>query len=270
MKISKVRVIGRTTVDFPIVGALPSDSFICKGVDGLGAPKRDVAISETVDQGGQYQGSHVQYRQVVIRVGLSPNYAEEQTTETLRGTLYGLLSPGPSDIVDIHLMMGEDVVLKTRGPVETIDPVIFSKSPQVQIVIPCLDAPLYGPDEVTVLAGVGATDDYVIDYEGSYPSGFKVDLLFAEDLPFFIVTKDGKEMRIDHFFDTDDQLTIDTRAGLRSIVKTVGAVETNIIKDLSSDSTWLDLYPGDNNITTNNAGYTWNYAARYTPLYWGI
>ncbi len=57
MDITKIRIIGLSTVDLPIIGALPSDSYILKAADGLGPPESDVSIASSLEQWGRLSGT---------------------------------------------------------------------------------------------------------------------------------------------------------------------------------------------------------------------
>lgn len=269
MKITSVRVIGATAVDFPLLGMTPSDSYICSGIDGLGGGKRNAAIKD-----GYYQGSTAVAKQLVIRVTVNPDYGVGQTTEDLREVLYGLLSPGDTDLVEVELYEGATLVASLQGVVESIDPVLFAKEPTVQIVVLSLNAYFEAPTDVTIAApAIGGFDVWTIPYVGNYPTGFYFRIVFTDVLSEFKLAKGTKHMILEHEFVVGDEIVIDTRRGSREI-RNMADGAANIVDALTDDSTWLELYPGDNVFSAFADGsptsFTWVNAAIYRAKYWGV
>lgn len=273
MDFTKVRLVGLSTVDLPIVGALPSDPYILKNADGLGPPESDVFIANTLYLGGVYQGRRPQGREIVLTVGLSPNYTSGQTVQSLRTALYGLLTPGTvEDSIPVQIMNGSTIVAVTDGYVKNIVPVYFTKDPEVQITITCAQSYLQAPAVVNVAtASLSKTAPSIVN-AGTAPTGFHMEVTFTAAKSVLTIGTDAtflKQMRFDYSFLSGDTLVFDTRPGLRSVQLIRNGVTSNIISALNSASTWLLLHGGVNTFSVITNTFNWG-PVFYTPQYWGV
>jgi Phage tail protein len=268
MYFTKLRLVGLTTIDLPIIDALPSDPYILKSVTGLGPPEVDVSIMNTLNAGGFYQGRRPQTREPVVHIGLNPDYKIEQTVSDLRQDLYGLLTPGADDIVKIQIWDDIDLLLYTTGYVKKLEIAPFSKTPEVQVTISCLQQYLLSLDDLYV--DPGSTSAPTITNVGTAPAGFHMEVVFSAGMPQWEITaSNGDKMLFDYDFLSGDTLIFDTRPGVRGIKVLRGVTEMNILWALSSDSTWLMLHGGDNYFTTVPTTFAWG-DVYYLPQYWGI
>lgn len=268
MKFTKVRFIGLSAIDLPIVDALPSDHYILKDIEGLGPPEVDVSISKTLYAGGVYQGRRPQNREVVAKVGLNPDHAVGQTASDLRSSLYGMLTPGSTDNVQLDLLDGANVVASTIGYVSNLEIVPFSNEPQVQVVMPCLQPYLHAPNILFVDPGSQLAP--TIENSGTAPTGFYMEIIFTGNLSSWaLLDVNGKKMEFNYDFIANDKLAFDTRAGSRGIWLTRDSVTSNIIYSLSTDSVWHQFYGGDNIFSTSSQAFNWG-DVYYLPQYWGI
>ncbi len=222
-------------------------------------------------ENNQYLGRDAQPRQIVIRVGLNPNYAIGQTVSSIRETLYGLLTPGASDLITVRMMNGPNVVVQAVGTVNKMEIVPFSKDPEVQITIDCLESYLSASTYVTK---AGITDfDNTIDNIGSVTVGFFYEMIFTADRAGCTIFAGGPatlpQMHFDYPFLDGDVLQVNTQKGRRSIKVKRGSTTLNAIRALSVDSVWLMMHPGENTFWMSPAVNDWGNVI-YTPKYWGI
>ena len=270
MYFTKIRLSGHTSIDLPIVGALPSDKYLLKEASGLGPPEIDVVISETINSSGIYQGARPQRREIVMNIGLNPDFTMGQTVGDLRTVLYGLLTSGSSNwkiVVDI--MDGDTVVMYTTGYVKNLEIVPFSKEPLAQLVISCVDQFFIGVNDVYVEPDLLEPH---IENIGTAPTGFRLEVLVdGHFLTWGLTDALGNEMRVLHNTgEADiDKVIIDTRPGLRGVWSVTGSVATSILYSLTANSVWLMLHSGDNVFTPYNTDHDWG-TTFYRPQYWGI
>jgi hypothetical protein len=277
MKFTGMRIVNGGNIDFPIIGALPSDTYILKSVDGLGPPDNDVSIAMTVDQGGVFQGRRPQNREIVMRVGLNPNYAINQNASDLRETLYALLSPvSPTESVTVAIMNGATVLMQTPGYPKRIEIVPFSKDPEVQITIPC-DTPYFSAQIPTILSGAtfpSAKTNFTIDNPGSAPTGFQMEVTFTASLSTWQLNtypSPTRKMLFEYPVISGDRIQFDTRPGSRFIRHIRGSTTTNIICSLSGDSVWMQLFRGINTLGTSSQAFNWGPGPiLFVPRYWGV
>lgn len=289
MYFSKIRLAGLTNVDLLKDGARPSDPYIFKSADGLGAPEGDVSIQQTLYQGGVYQGRRPQLREIVIRVGLNPNWNVGQTSADLRDELYGLLTPSYGEIMKVQLMDDTDIVAQTDGVVKRIEPVLFAKEPEAQITISCTQSYLTAPIDLYLssLAKVidGSYTIFDIPNAGTAPSGFYLSMVFNSDhggslqISQYGVTF-GPILSItpDTAFAAGDQLEVNTIAGQRGLwVTRSGSSTRHSLIDQANNAgangmMWLQLHGGLNRFKVNNTDFAWGpvFAFMQTPAFWGV
>lgn len=268
MRMTKVRLNGLTVVDLPIIGALPTDPYVSKNWDGLGPPEIDVSIADTLNAGGVYQGRRPQSREIVGAIGLNPDHGADQTASDLRSTLYGMLTPGYIDYITVQIMDGDTVVCETQGYVRRLEINPFSKDPEVQITIACLQQYLLAP-EIIFVEPTG-TNNFPILNEGTAPAGFHMEVIFTDALASWVLSDaSGQKMEFVYGFLVGDLLEFDTRPGSRGVWVTRGGVRTNIIWTLSTDSIWYMFHGGENIFFTSSEAFSWG-DVFYLPQYWGI
>lgn len=267
MNFTKIRLQGLYTIDLPHFGLRSTNKFVLKSADGLGPPEIDNFLVN-----GIYNGRQAQDRQVIIRVGLAPNYAISETPSSLRTMLYGLLTSGPDDSILLQLMNGPTVMMQTKGYVSKVEPVIYTKDPEVQITIDCEGPYLKAPALTTLVPTT--KDTFAVDSPfGTDTFGFYYELTFTANVTNWILYTGGPgagaKMELDYAFLSGDKLMVDTRKGQRSIKRTRAGATTNLIYTLSSDSIWVELHPGTNNFWTSSTAFDWGKVV-FTPQYWGV
>lgn len=268
MQITKIRLDGRTNIDLPIFGLRHSSRYIVKQVDGLGPPEVDVRIDQHL-----YLGRQPADREIVLRVGLNPEYATGETPASMRQDLYGLLTPGASDLIAVKLMNGPNILMQQSGAVKNIEINPFAKDPEVQITIDCLTSYFAAPAQVTFVPPLRST--FTVPYAGTVSTGFYLELDITYDWDTFSLYaseegESGPKMRLDTTkFNDGDTLVIDTRTGRKGVKLLRGATTIRILDALSDDSIWFQLHPGDNTFWTSRQSFDWGQII-FTPLYWGI
>lgn len=277
MKFTSMELVGVTTIKLPIVGLKHSDRYILKAVDGTGPPEISVSISNLLDSGGAVQNSQPNLRQLVLKVGLTPSWAQNITASDLRDELYGLLSsPGLHNKITINFMSDsplKPVVAKTQGVVSRLETVPFGQKPEVQITIDCDSAYLEATEDITIVA---PAYDNIIEFEnqGTAPSGFVLETTLGANrsyLTFGIPTPQGDSyIGFDREFKAGDEIFIDTNPdSLNATVKEfVGGQTKTLLDSMRSESQWLKLHGGTNQVRV----YTdvLSFSLTYRPKFWGV
>ena len=284
MRLSKIRLSGISNIDLNVAGASPGDRFVLKDVTGLGPTEHDVLISNTRKQGGLYQGRNAQLREVVVRIGLNPKYALNETASDLRNEIYDLLVPGEigkKDMAYCQLFEGSDLWGYSTGYFRRIEIVPTAKDPEVQVTMACLSAYFTGPLRIIDHRTKNKNNFYIKNI-GSAPTGFYMRLEFTQNRnppmsggsiagPSWWIQSEisGKRMSFLNPFENGDELIIDTRPGFRKVQRLRGAVTTDLISALQLDEEWFMLRKGNNTFTTSNQRFTWK-SINYYPQYVGI
>lgn len=271
MKFTKIRLVGLDPIDLHIQSAHPSDPYILKAADGLGPPEVDVAIATTIYSGGIYQGRRPQGREIVLRVGLNPDYGSYQTASDLREEIYSLLSPGygQDESVQIHIMNNDALVAQTLGFVKRIEVAAFTQDPEVQITIATL-LPYFEAPEEYYQDPMGSLSAPELKNIGTARTGFYMSVRFLETLSSWQISDaDGNKMLFEHNFLANDVLLFDTNPGSRGIWRTRDLITTKVVYILSPDSSWLTLKGGWNTFVTSSPSFEWG-DVYYRPKFWGI
>ena len=269
MKFTKIRLTGLTAIDLPIVGALPSDRYILKGVDGLGPTEVDVSMSDTINAGGVYLGRRPHNREPVIRIGLNPDHSAGQSASDLRSSLYGMLTPGSDDVVLLEIIDGSTVVASTVGYVKKLEIAPFSQTPEVQVTLACTQPYLQAPNILFVAPGGSKAAPEIVN-TGNAPSGFHMEVIFSAPVSSWILTDvKARKMEFVHDFLAGDKLAFDTRPGLRRVELTRDLMTTKLLSALAFGSVWHMLHGGNNIFSASSTSYNWG-DVYFRPLYWGI
>lgn len=118
-----------------------STPYLVKSIDGLGPVKAEIATSSYGSQnGGLVKATRLGMRTIVIKLGYAPDYLGNQTIENLRRDLYSYFPPKGE--VTLRVLNDAYQSVDIKGVVESNEPVIFTKDPEVQITILCVE-PLF-------------------------------------------------------------------------------------------------------------------------------
>ena len=280
MKWDKLRLVGATNVDLPVLGADPSGPFILKGVDGLDPPPVDVAFARARGQRGVRQKRTPQYRQIVAEIGLQPDYNTGQTSADLRNTLYGLLTPKYDQMVKAQIMLGTSVIAEAQGDISNLEASIFTKDPEVQASLDCDSAYLIAPTAInqlptrSIVSGQTALD---ITNPGDAPTGFYIRFTLQETLSGSLrLSEDsafGRTIEISGPHAAGDTILIDTRPGQRKVsrIPSGQSGEVSILNNVVEGSPWLMLHGGANRLLLNATLFDWySQGFTHTPMYWGV
>lgn len=282
MKFTSIRVVGSSVVDLPKQDIDPLNPFLLKGADGLGPTPANVAIKKT-RLGGSYQNISPDLREISLSIGLNPDWSVGQTADDLREILYQLMAPEDGQFLKIQLVNGETVVAETTGLVENIEPVLFSKDPQVLVTIPCMDAYFKAPLDVVQSPDLtdtgGSSVFFDVENDGSASSGFWMGFLFtATHSGSFQILNDSSPVKIMSIttgsnWVTGDRLLVDTRPGTRGVWKLPNGSSTpqSVLNSMSSTSPWFTLQKGSNRFTVNSRFWDWYvFGVIHKPAYLGV
>ena len=215
MKFTSIRLEGLNDIDLYLSNADPSDPYILKSAEGLGPPEIDISIAATRHMDGYYKGRNAQYREIVLTIGLNPNYRDNITVSDLRSRLYGLLSAGSSDSIDVVIIDDDKRLMRTTGYIKKMEIVPFSANPEVQLTIPCVTACFQAQNDVYVdiSSDLGWQD---VDNIGTAETGIVFQATALEPAPVFELTDDRQNFMFVYYpFVTNDTIIVDTRPGSR-------------------------------------------------------
>lgn len=258
-------------VDFPIDGEIVDSPYKLKSITGLNPPSTNVAISDQVDSGGTNLGANPVNREIVMIVGFQPNYAAGQSVADLRQALYTKLFPRYGRHMTFSIQdSNRTTLLSVIGQVKNVDADIFSKEPQVVITMACYGPYLRKWNQQKTQISLLSKDPLPLTCNGNAPTGFYMELQFTGFTSLFSFT-DENDDRLAFFYNfiNGDIISFDTTPGRRTARILRGVDDDNLMPYLTSDSVWLQLYEGINNIQPN----TQNFFLKKIILnenYWGV
>lgn len=269
MYFTKIRLTGLHIVDLPIVNASSTDKYILKDVDGLGPPDVDVSMVNTTSSKSFFQSKNPQVREVVLRVGLNPNYSTNETVADLRTQFYGFLTPGGTKTVRIELLNDTEPLVYLTGYTKRIEIAPFSQTPELQITIVCVEKYLTSPERIYL--SPESLERPVIVNVGTAPVGFHIEMNLTFPSTYWKITNEfGEFFRVDYPFTDTHRLIIDTTDNNKGVwVKEGEAEPVSIISGIAFGSTWLELHGGANEFVTQYSYFYWG-DVYYQPQYWGI
>lgn len=270
---------------------LPIDSeesdFVLKNVVGLGPVNASIATSSFSSlDGGHYQSSRRGTRNVVFDVGLDPDYGQTSVF-ALRNQLYAFFMTDTEVSLMFRLydrfetdIASEFLEVVTTGRVESCEPNMFTKDPEVSISVICFSPDFVSPEITTLQFDTSVGIEREIDYKGTTPTGllltldvdkpvtlsFSIELRGPDNVTEAIyITQTGLDL---DFGDTLVFSTVPTEKYAKLIR---GGVEYSFLNKMQSSSRWLTLRPGLNHLKYNVAvspgiPYTLSYLTRYGGL----
>lgn len=295
MKVNHIELISSDGEKFCTLGFRDPKSlnpYVMKGIVGLDAAEITPKFYGIgTDSRVKYYNMTLAARDIVLRIGLNPNFIESESFSDLRDMLYRKLVSTRSGEVRVYFKDGpgsEGVRGYTYGFVSKIESPLL-QDPEVQITLHCIDPVLRGltdlyTEEDLVPEGDGSL--IVTDDVTTKPHLFNYQMEVTEDCPMVSVHDDAHyddwEFRIvpgiigaDTGFLAGDLITVIAQTGiLTSLTKQVllqrGGAPFPIADKVQPGSLWPVIFPGDNQFVVETAGdYTW-ISMQYAPEFWGI
>lgn len=131
--------LGNFLLKLPVASRDSSVPFIVKDVTGLGPVQATISSSNSAGQDGvAIQSSRLGSRNIVMKIGYHPDYQQNNTVQSLRRDLYSYFAPKRE--VRLRFYNDDYSDVQIVGTVESHEPVIFSKDPEVSISIICEDS----------------------------------------------------------------------------------------------------------------------------------
>lgn len=257
---------------------------------GLNPPKAQINTTAGANlDGARFNSSRLATRNIVITLKLNGD------VETNRQNLLKFF-PTKQWCKFFYTNANRNVFIE--GYVETVEVDLFSNAEQMQVSIICPQPYFKSVDEIlTDLSSVTAAFSFPFAINESEPipfstyetdnvtniyndsdseTGMTIVISFLDAVSEVVIQNvdTGDNITLDYSFLENDVVTINTRAGEKSISLLREGVKTNIFSALQSGSTFLQLSIGDNNFRyladdgDNNANV--NVSVTVNTLYRGV
>lgn len=259
--------------ELPLGGFMPNDDPVqVRSIEGLGPVKAELSSTAFASGRGElFQGSSIGKRNIVLTLGLNPNWVD-QTMTSLRHKLYAYLLP--EAWTKLRFFSEELPTVDIEGIVESFEPNIFSQDPEVQVSILC-----HRPDFIDVDATIheGIVDDGTAElefiYSGTVNTGFEMRIDASVTNPSYVGDFDitVRAPENPQTFEIQGVLvdgtkyfklsTVRNAKRAQTIAKADGAA-TNLLSKVTSASMWPEIKPGVNVLSVGalETGQTWTMA----------
>lgn len=253
----------------------PTNGYLVKEVDGLDPVKATISSTTFAGvPGTRYQSSRREARNIIIKLGLAPDFAVNQTVRQLRTALYEFFDSDSE--VSLRFYMADGLTVDIHGRVETCDAPLFVKDPEAVISIMCF-APDFEELTPTVVSGntVSTTTEFTIDYPSKTKVGFVFRLTLNRSLSAFTIYQRPTD-NVTRTFDfaasllTGDILTISSINGEKAVTLNRGGTLSSLMYGKSPQSKWLQLEQGSNHLRVYATGAAIPFTISYTPRYGGL
>lgn len=252
-----------------------TDGLALEDIDGLDPTEATIVSSSYAGQdGSQYHSSKREDRQIVIKLGLVPDFVTTMPEDLRFNKIYRFFMP--KSPVSLRFFLTGGLEVDISGRVKSCAAPPFSKDPEVNITIICFDGDFVDQTPV-VVEGETTDEDEVqtIEYEGNVETGVKFVLNVDRTLTEFTIyhtPPDGTLRTTDVAVAmvNGDILEISSIPGEKGAWLTRTGTKTSVLYGVSAQSAWLELSQGDNDIRVYAEGaavpYTMTYMTRYGGL----
>lgn len=257
-----------STLDLPLDDA--SNGFVMGEVEGLGPVKANIVSSSFAGgDGEQYQSSRRDSRNIVLHIGLEPDWVTD-TVSSLRRRLYSFFMT--KSWVSLRLHDDDGLMVDVEGRVETCEPDIFTEDPAMVVSIICFDPDFIEPGNETFNGSTTATGtETLIDYDGTIETGIRFSMTVDRPLTEFTIyhrPPDGtlRQLVFEYALAVGDPLVISTVPG----GKGAWIEQNSVLYGITPQSNWLELQPGENYIRVYAEGLPIPFQIVYTNRYGGL
>ena len=251
-----------------------TNGLYIEDIDGLGPVKTNIATSQSATSpGGTYQSSRRDMRNILLKLGLEPDYSVEDV-QSLRERVYNYFMT--DEHVKLRFIDSLPRTVDIEGRVESCEPDIFSKEPVVNVSILC-----FKPDFIntTTLELEGASVNDSVETLVAYPGTAKAGVVFTIN-----IDRTVSEITIYHRAPDDTIKTFELSASLAlGDIVTISSIPndkyvrrnrlgtvTSLLNGRGSNSDWIQLSKGNNYIRVYITGDPIDYSMDYTPRYGGL
>jgi hypothetical protein len=250
-----------------------SDGLVLKDVEGLDPVEATIVTSSFANQNGtQYHSSRREDRQLVLKLGLEPDYVTT-SVQDLRDRLYEFFMTQSS----VKLTFSrDDLELDISGWVKSCKTPLFSRDPAMDVIIICPDGDIVDPTPVVFEGETTAeSTTTTLTYPGTVETGVTFVLNVDRTLTEFTIyhTRPDGQLRTTEValsMVAGDILTIVSVPGIKSAKLNHLGTETSVLYAVSPQSAWMELKRGDNEIRVYAEGDEIPYTITYNTRYGGL
>lgn len=253
-----------------------SSGFELREVQGLDPVKATIVTTSFAQlDGTQYQSSKRESRNILIRLGLEPDFVTT-TVKDLRKTLYSWFMPKTMVTMTLYDDDEEEPTVTISGRVESNEAPLFQQEPEANISVICFDSDFKDLGSVEITGNsVADTTETLVAYTGTVEAGIVFTFSPDRDISEFTIyhrTPDGstKQSNFAVELHAGDLVTLTTTPGNKAVTLTRSGTVTSILYGMPAPRYWVELSPGDNYIRIFAEGDGIPFDITYTNRYGGL
>jgi hypothetical protein len=238
---------------FDVDGPNHRNSFVLKAVDGLDAdqiiPK---FYGQGLESGANFTQLNLEPREVVMRIGLRPQWRKGETPESLRAILQRAIASNRKGTVQLRIYNDEVVAGVLEGFITKFNAPVSAKDSDVYMTVKC-ELPLIRSMDVTslIVAEVDLGDTVIVnDPVSTAPHGMYMKYTFTGGASSFVMTEPGGSpdwsFEINYAFLAGDELYISSDENNKYLYRVRAAVTLHLADVLALGSNWPLLFPQEN------------------------
>lgn len=249
-----------------------SQPYNVKAIFGLDA---DILVSRYAGSanGKSFYNFSLEKRDLIFRVELNPRPGVSESTSSLRDTLYKMISMSRTGLLTIKFLNGLTVSAVASGLISKFEAAHFTKTPEVQITIQCLDPMLRSPNKVNIVVDeLDPAETTFSDTVSTAPHGFRFQMEILDDLESFKISDGTASFEVvpTNGFSNGDILHFSSEHNNKYIRVNRGENTIHLADKVLSDSVWPVIFPGENTFECENpTKMEWVEISHYLS-YWGI
>lgn len=265
-------------VQFDVNGPDFRNPYVLKSIAGLDADEiTPLFYGQGTESNTKFYDLVLQPREIVMRIGLNPDYSLGVRSGDLRTDLLKAIGANRSGKMQLRLVDDEVPVGVINGFVTKFEANVSNKEAEVLLTLRC-DDPLFKTLHVSnqIVTELDELNPLIIDPISTAPHGFYFHLTFTGSVNPFIIrdttTPDWK-FQINYPFIVDDQLFFSSEVGNKYIYRIRAGATLHLMDVLEQGSIWPILFPGENQFNTLPAGggatFVWN-EMYWHDTHWGV
>ena len=241
------------------------------GLDSESIVPQRYASSEVSD----FYNLSLQNRQIVIRVGLNPNFTDNESYSDLRDNLYKFIASSRTGSIQLQFKNALEVIAVISGYISKFEAPQFEKTQEVQITIQCSEPMLKALTPVSV-EGIDPSHTIITDDKSTAPHGFSFSMGITFAIGSIKITDPndsswGFEIVPVGGFMNGDELYFSSEFNNKQLYLVRARVTIIQLADvLTSVSVWPIMFPGENIFSFTNSSYLRWDDISYYPTYWGV
>lgn len=252
--------------------------YIAKEILGLDV---DVIVPKYYGSGllgDKYYDFTMKKRDIVLKIGLNPEFSIGKTFSMLRDELYKMVSASRTGLLQVRFKNEINTIAAISGFVTKMESPTFVKNPEVNITLTCNDPVLRAVDAVSVdVSELDPVSTIITDSLSTAPHGFVFTALFNANSPAFSIKETVIPNWIFEIFLTGsslvefligDRLHFSSEPNSKRVYLERGPSIIHLADKITSTSIWPVIFPGENTFICTSA-IDWE-SISYYPAYWGV